>query len=201
MPAVPDNASTVTVTAPLPVLGSAGGRRPDEMARAFHAFCHYRDLPSFSRSIDAAWAEHVRECTRHQKGNKRATGNWVAGVQRTPWPARAAGHDDDLARRRRARRAAELEQAQDDIAEIARAGLDRIAERLRGMESDELPLNVLHSWLKVFAEVLLRGLGDDKRGVEGQGEVDLLVYIRNRAEADGIDPDAAVAEAERMLGR
>ena len=29
---------------------------------------------------------------------------------------------------------------------------------------------------------------------------DLLVYIRNRAEADGIDPDAAVAAAERILG-
>ena len=68
------------------------------------------------------------------------------------------------------------------------------------MESDELPLNVLHLWLKVFAEVLLRIHGsDDKRVVEGQGEVDFLVYVRNRAEAEGIDPDAAVAEAERVL--
>ena len=84
---------------------------------------------------------------------------------------------------------------------MPRAGLDRVAERLRDMQSDELPLSGLPSWLKVCSEILLRVLGDDdKRVVEVQGEDAFLVYIRQRAEADGIDPDAAVAEAERMLG-
>ena len=176
-------------------------RRPGESAKAFHSFCHYRDLPVFSRSIDAAWAEHVRECLKHQTSTKQAPGNWKSWSAANDWPARAADHDDDLSRLRRERRAAELERAQDEIADLARAGLDRVAERLRDMQSDELPLSCLPSWLKVCSEILLRVLGgDDKRVVEVQGEVDFLVYIRNRAEADGIDPDAAVAEAERMLG-
>ena len=175
-------------------------RRPGESAKAFHAFCHYRDLPVFSRSIDAAWAEHVRECLKHQTSTKQAPGNWKSWSAANDWPARAADHDDDLSRRRRERRATELERAQDDIAAVARSQLARVAERLRDMESAELSTSVLHSWLKAASEILLRVLGgDDKRVVEVQGEVDFLVYVRNRAEAEGIDPDAAVAEAERML--
>ncbi len=131
----------------------------------------------------------------HQTSTKSAPGNWGHWSAAHDWPARAGDHDDDLSRLRREQRAAELEQALDEIVEIARAGLGRIAERLRGMESDELPLNVLHLWLKVFAEVLLRIHGsDDKRVVEVQGEVDFLVYVSNRAEAEGIDPDAAVPD-------
>ena len=202
-PAEPDNANALTITgparAPLPV-GQAGERRPGESAKAFHAFSHYRDLPVSSRSIDAAWAEHARECLGRQGGERRATGAFSRLSAQNDWPARAADHDDDLSRRRRARRATELERAEDDIAAVARSQLARVAERLRDMESDELSTNVLHSWLKAASEILLRVLGgDDKRVVEVQGEVDLLVYIRERAAAEGIDPDAAVAEAERML--
>ena len=94
-------------------------RRPGESAKAFHAFCHYRDLPVFSRSIDAAWAEHVRECLKHQTSTKQAPGNWKSWSAANDWPARAADHDDDLSRLRRERRAAELERAQDEIADLA----------------------------------------------------------------------------------
>ncbi len=141
-------------------------------AKAFHAFSHYRDLPVSSRSIDAAWAEHARECLGRQGGERRATGAFSRLSVANDWPARAADHDDDLSRRRRERRAAELERAQDDIAAVARSQLARVAERLRDMESDELGTNVLHSWLKAASEILLRVLGgDDKRVVEVQGEV------------------------------
>ena len=54
------------------------------------------------------------------------------------WVNRAAEHDSDLASRRRERMAKEVERAQDDAVVLIRAALDKVKERIEGMDPEEL---------------------------------------------------------------
>ena len=91
-----------------PVHGSATTERlPGESARAFHAYCVYRDLGP-DRTIARAWAaEHQKEGASAQvfKSGQRSTrcrsmGHWGALSRRWAWVARAREYDTqvDLAR-------------------------------------------------------------------------------------------------------
>ena len=57
---------------------------------------------------------------------------------RNGWVNCAAEHDSDLASRRREHTAKELERAQDDALILIRAVLAKVAERIKGMDVEEL---------------------------------------------------------------
>ena len=57
---------------------------------------------------------------------------------RNGWVNRAAEHDSDLASRRREHTAKELERSQDDALILIRAALAKVAERIKGMDAEEL---------------------------------------------------------------
>ena len=105
--------------------------QPGETAKGFHAFTHYRDLPPHARSIDAAYAEHRHECEGREPTGRLRAKNWHKWSTIHDWVARVQAHDTDLSRRRREKRAADLEAAQDRAAILARAGLSRIALRFQ----------------------------------------------------------------------
>ena len=144
--------------------------QPGETSKAFHAFEHYRDLPIGDRSIDAAYREHRQSCEGHQRGTNRAPRRWKTWSVDNRWVDRAAAHDGDLSRRRRERRAAELREAQDRAAGIARSALYRLALRLENLNVDDIPAAVLDRWVKTLTEVELRALGhQDQVAVEHSG--------------------------------
>ncbi len=64
--------------------GAAWTRSDDETAKAYAAFCAYRDLGS-SRSLDAAFAQ-AKGC---QKGVKRVSGFWQRWSRDNHWKNRA----------------------------------------------------------------------------------------------------------------
>jgi hypothetical protein len=76
-------------------------RLPDESARAYRAFCHYRDLGP-NRSLDRAWECH---CTTSDQGKNRKSarrpGHWGAWSQKFLWVKRADAHDDQIDEERR----------------------------------------------------------------------------------------------------
>ena len=142
-----------------------------ETAKAFHAFSHYRDMPPDERSIDAAHTEHVARCGKgHNRGKTRAK-NWHKWSSVHCWVDRVAAHDADLSKRRRERRAKELEEAQDRAAKIARSALDRLEERLKAIDVEQIPAAVLDRWLKTLTDVELKALGhQDKVALEHSGK-------------------------------
>ena len=141
-----------------------------ETAKAFHAFSHYRDMPPADRSIDTAHAEHLARCGKgHNRGKTRAK-NWHKWSSVHCWVDRVAAHDADLSHQRRQRRAKELEEAQDRAAKIARSALDRLEERLKAIDVEQIPAAVLDRWLKTLTDVELKALGhQDKVGLEHSG--------------------------------
>ena len=117
--------------------------QPGETAKAFHAFSHYWDIPPADRSIDAAHSVHMQTCKGYQRYTKRASSIWKNWSTKQDWVSRAASHDADLSERRRERRAAELEQAQDRAATLARSALLRLARRIKTMNIDEIPAAIV----------------------------------------------------------
>ena len=121
--------------------GNLWERQSGETAKAYAAFLLYRGLPAIDRSVSAAREGHQRDT----KGTLR---QWKGWSMRNDWVNRAAEHDSDLASRRRERMAQELERAQDDAVVLIKAALDKVAERIEGMDAGELAaapdVTVLH---------------------------------------------------------
>lgn len=162
-------------------------RQPEDTRSSFHAFMHYRDLPPWSRSIDAAYREHQEKCKGaeqkgRQKGGKksaedepsRAPRRWQTWSSENNWVARVREYDTYRAEVRSQRRAAELDQALDDQATIADAGLRRIAVRLNSLRAEDIPARMLPQLLRAVSEVQLRALGHaNKVAVEHSGQVNV----------------------------
>ena len=131
-------------------------RQPSETAKAYAAFLLYRDLPAIDRSVPAA-----RE--RHQRDTKGTLRQWKGWSMRNGWVNRAAEHDSDLASRRREHTAKELERAQDDALILIRAALAKVAERIQGMDAEELAAGQIPAALRTLIELELKVLGYEDR--------------------------------------
>ena len=128
-------------------------RQPSETPKAYAAFLLYRDLPAVDRSVAAAW------------GRKLGGKQWERWCTAHDWVNRAAEHDSDLASRRRERMAKEVERAQDDAAVTIRATLDKVKERIEGMDPEELSAGQIPAALRTLIELELKVLGYEDRVV------------------------------------
>ena len=132
-------------------------RQPGETAKAYAAFLLYRDLPPVDRSIVAAVAQH------RYLGGKASVRNWETWSSLYNWSERATEHDSDLASRRRERMAKEMERAQDDMFTLARAALAKVAERIKGMNPEDLAAGQVPAALRTLFELELKALGYEDR--------------------------------------
>ena len=149
-------------------------RQPSETAKAYAAFLLYRDLPAIDRSISAA-----RE--GHQKDRKGTVRQWNGWSTRNDWVNRAAEHDSDLASRRRERMAKEMERAQDDMFTLARAALAKVAERIKGMNPEDLAAGQVPAALRTLFELELKALGyEDRVELTGKDGGPVKVETKNQ---------------------
>ena len=89
---------------------------------------------------------------------------------RNDWVNRAAEHDSDLASRRREHTAKEMERSQDDALILIRAALAKVAERIQGMDTEELAAGQIPAALKMLFELELKALGyEDRVALDRQG--------------------------------
>ena len=136
--------------------GNLWERQSGETAKAYAAFLLYRDLPAIDRSVSAA-----RE--RHQRDTKGTLRQWKGWSMRNGWVNRAAEHDSDLASRRREHTAKELERSQDDALILIRAALAKVAERIKGMDAEELAAGQIPAALWTLIELEFKALGHEDR--------------------------------------
>ena len=139
--------------------GNLWDRQPGETAKAFHAFEHLRTLSALDRSIPAA-----RAACRSQCGISPASARqWHGWSTKYQFFNRATEHDSDLASRRRERMAKELDRAQDDAAVLIRATLAKVAERIQGMDVEDLAVGQIPEALRTLIELELKVLGYEDR--------------------------------------
>ena len=166
-------------------------RQPGETAKAYDAFLHYRDLPAIDRSVVAAWGR--------KWGRKLGGKQWERWCTVHNWPNRAAEHDSDLASRRRERMAKALERSQDDAVIMIRAMRARVAERIKGMDVDELAAGQIPGALKRLFELEWKALGmEDNLNLKHEGKIEveaaadtawLMDYLRSLPERANDKPE------------
>ena len=131
-------------------------RQPSETAKAYAAFLLYRDLPAIDRSVAAARDGQARD----KKGTLRQWNGWS---MRNGWVNRAAEHDSDLASLRREHTAKEMERSQNEALILIRAALAKVAERIQGMDAEELAAGQIPAALRTLIELEFKVLGYEDR--------------------------------------
>src|SRR4051812_44223494 len=66
-------------------------RAPGEPARAYHAFCHFRDAAPATVSIDRAWREHASACAQkglNEVSHRRRPTSWARWSVAWDWIGR-----------------------------------------------------------------------------------------------------------------
>jgi hypothetical protein len=106
-------------------------RREDESARAYRAFCIYRDLGA-SRSLDRAWQSYS---SSDQRRSARRPGCWGAWCQKYEWVERAEAHDDAIDEERRSAGAERRRQLQDERSRFQWEEQQRIQNRVRNADT------------------------------------------------------------------
>ena len=169
-------------------------RQPGETAKAYAAFLHYRDLPAIDRSVAAAW------------GRKQGGKQWERWCASHDWVSRAAEHDSDLASRRRDRMEKALDRAKDDAGVLIRAMLAKVAERINGMDAEDLAAGQIPAALKTLIELELKALGhEDKMGLKHEGTIEVsaagdaawvLDYVKQLRERNEETPETEDGKPE-----
>ena len=88
---------------------------------------------------------------------------WHGWSTRNGWVNRAAEHDSDLASRRRERMAKELDRSKDNAVLLTRAFNFKIAERIKGMDPEDLAAGQIPAALKTLFELEFKALGYEDR--------------------------------------
>jgi hypothetical protein len=104
-------------------------RAPFESAKAFHAFCHFRDAGA-GRSIAKGWSSHRATCGV-QTGTGRVPSRWKTWSSRWGWVERADAWDADVEKQKRSAFLATQVDAAARHARMAQAGLQVVAFPVR----------------------------------------------------------------------
>ena len=127
-----------------------------------------RLTPRFSST--AIFLPSIAPFWRRGRSTKRTLRQWKGWSMRNDWVNRAAEHDSDLASRRREHTAKELERSQDDALILIRAALATVAERIKGMDAEELAAGQIPAALRTLLELEFKVLGyEDRVALTGKG--------------------------------
>ena len=142
--------------------GEAWLQQPKETTARFHAFCHYRDLPMWDRTIFHAWEEHQRDCLGKTDYKPSSRRHWEAWSSENKWIARVDDYEAHLAEIRRLRRLDQLMQAHTKHEAVASGIIGRVATALKEISNEDLARTDVRSLaqaLKMATDVQLRALG------------------------------------------
>jgi hypothetical protein len=105
----------------------AWDRQLGESSRAFHAFCHYRDLGA-GRSIDKAWRSHKTICDHVPIADRRrAPARWRTRAAHWGWTSRAEAWDAELDRQTREKLAKQQLEARERHQRLAQGTLTTLS--------------------------------------------------------------------------
>lgn len=125
-------------------------RRKDETAKAFEAFCLYRDYGS-----QRSFAQVIRE-----EGLKETmTGQWSRWSEKYGWVNRVKAYDNHLEEIRRMEKEKAFSDREEQHLKITKKIMDIIEKKLDTFDPEELSQNNLMDWLKEGISIERSGFG------------------------------------------
>lgn len=162
-------------------------RLPNESSKAYAAFCIYRDLGS-ERSLDGV-RRKLEE--NGKKVSIKFLGRWSSKYN---WVARAQAYDDYLERKKREEKEKAILEMAERHARIAVAFQQKIVERLRELDPDQLSPSDLAKWLDVATKLERLSRGEPTE--IGKQEVTLPAIVEVIADEENTDTAAPRAEPD-----
>lgn len=157
------------------------GRLPEESAKAYEAFCAYRDLGP-SRSIPKAG-----EIVGKGKGTLEP---WSSKYN---WPERAAAWDAEQDRIARKAQLDEIIKMRKRHAKIAERALEKVSAALETINTDEMSNSDIARLMEVSSKLERLSRGDvgevieERDGGEAVNPVQIYIPSNSRDQADSFD--------------
>lgn len=129
-------------------------RQLGESRKAYHAFCHYRDLPAFGRAMDKAYVLHRTVCQSNNPplSHSKASPEWKQWKVRWNWDARADAHDAEIAEQDLQARAREIGAMNARHAALAMALLNQVLGKLQKLVEQNQTLELTPGQMIVWAD-------------------------------------------------
>lgn len=166
-------------------------RRPGESARAYAAFCMYRDLPPRERSLTRVAEDIAKASTkqRHVASIRRRLSDWSS---KWNWVERAAAWDEERDRIARQAQIEAIKEMRERHASEAMMLQKKALDRLRAMDARELAPNDVLRYLIEAAKLerLARGepetVEEQRHDLTGLAAIIQAAWKRRRdGDADG----------------
>lgn len=106
-------------------------RQNFEPPKAYHGFCHYRDMKG--RSVRSAFIQHKKQCQGIDVSPEKAPKNWAVWSVNWGWVTRASLWDQELDRQFRDKVAKDQTEARERHARLAQASLSVMSVPSRAM--------------------------------------------------------------------
>lgn len=135
-------------------------RLPGESAKAYEAFCKYRDMPPGERSL--------REVARRLGKSETLISRWSSQYR---WVARVQAWDDEVDRKAREAHLRTVKEMRERHARLAVAFQQKVAQRIQMIDPDELAPQDLARWLEIATKLERLSRGEPTE--IGQHEVNL----------------------------
>lgn len=130
-------------------------RQTGETQKAFAAFCIYRNQPKSGRSIKKA----AQSLGKHH----RTLEGWSAKYK---WIERVKLYDDYMDTLKMRQREDDIKDAHEYHRGVARVLIEKLEEKIKRLEPDEITAQSVPNLLRVATEVELRSLGELSNRVE-----------------------------------
>lgn len=156
----------------------------NESLAAYHAFVHFRELPSLTRGVNAAFTEHHVVCI--ERGPKPdlngplriAHGFWKEWRRKFQWDARVAAFDSYRERAEREANIAAVKAMNKRHANIAVAFQNKVVERLATLNIANLDAKTLMFLLDKAAAIERRARGEATEIVQQDGVIDVQHQVK-----------------------
>ncbi len=126
-------------------------RQEGETAKAFEAFCAYRDLPPSERSMLAAWVKYSGNSAEGRRKAPRNVEQWAIDNK---WTDRVKAYDDYLDAQSRAEYEAERLKQRDNRQQVVRALQGMAAKVMQAKQHANMEPAELNALANAVAKVL-----------------------------------------------
>jgi hypothetical protein len=130
-----------------------------ESRGAYHAFCHFRDLPPGVRSLEQAFRAHRELCLKKPGEGAQSPGRWRRWRRHHQWDARAGSFDASNEEKTRREHLEGIRLMNERHVAIATAVQARVVERLQAIDVSRLGPVALIAWFEKASQIERRARG------------------------------------------
>lgn len=153
-------------------------KREDESAKAFNAFCKYRDMPPFERSLEKTCQKLGKKWTSYHSHLKK----WSSEKN---WVKRSEAWDAFRDQQTEQKRIDTWNESKAKLEKLADGFIAKTAQRLIDIQNQDIPAMTLSRWMVDALKVMRDIRGEPSEIIEQRVRIDLEGAWKKLIEENG----------------